>query len=380
MIIEGVNVGQFESFEMQADSRTLGNSGVLTLPLYAIGAQGGTDGVAAARVRSVFVDSVNGSAFGLIKPCAQVEVWCWYDSWNDDKGRNESQEKVKVFQGFIEHVEDGYPTKLHLADNAFILRFGSLSTVFTGTYTVQSVVEDTLPTAQKAFDKERESYGFTRTIARLRYSNDESNVQAMTSPIQFQDFGDQSPYNIISRIMQENCLYGGVSDSFNIYVGSGVTENTRPLHELSTRYNVIERNIVPVDGRFVDYDVKVVGILENGRKYTATAGVNTSRTGMRKSAVESQYAQSWKGWSGLKTVKSLNKFADLMLANLRGQRNKGRITCLLYPKLTVMDWVTYTDTVFENLSSGLYVLGYRFKADINGYYQYLEVTDQVFSL
>lgn len=37
VIIEGENVGQFESFKMQSNSRTFGDSATLVLPLYALG-------------------------------------------------------------------------------------------------------------------------------------------------------------------------------------------------------------------------------------------------------------------------------------------------------------------------------------------------------
>ncbi len=380
VLIEGVNVGQFESFEYEQNSRTLGSSGVLVLPLYAIGATGDTSGVAATRVRKEFVTSHDKNIAGLIKPCAYVEVWCWYDTWDPKKDGVVSQNKEKMFSGFITTVEEGYPARIHIQDNAFILRFGATSTVFNGEYTVQDVVEKVIPVAQEAFDKERESYDLTYSIPRLTYTTEKQNVQAFTTLIQFANFGDQSPFNIIRRIMQANCLYGGVDEDFNVFVGSGVEKSNRPLFELSTAVNVIERHIVPVDGRFVDYDVKIVGILENGRKYTATAGLSTSKSVQKKSELEKKYAQSFKAYSPLKTVKELNAFADTMLANLRGTRNKGRITCLLYPRMRVMDWVTYTDTVFENLSSGLYVLGYRFIANSSGYFQHLEVSDQVFML
>ena len=361
VFIEGENVGQFESFEYQADSKTLGNTATLTIPLYAIGVEQGGD--ARSRIRSVFKSN-------NVKPCAQVEVYMWY----------EGLERVKVFSGFIEHIGDGLPTKLYLQDNSFILRFGNIQKGWDGKATLQTIVKDCLPVAQKGFNEERKKRGFTREIPSLTYSVEKKNVQAVTTSLSFRNWGARSPHDTIQKLMQMLVLYGGVSDDYNVFVGAGVTKNTRPMIQLDTRYNVIERNIVPVDGRFVDYDVKITGVLANGRQYTATGGYGTSKSRQARSGFEKAYGESFRGFSNLSTTQGIQDFADRMLSSLKGVRNKGRITLLLYPKIEIMDWVQYNDTVFPNLSAGYYVLSYRLKADHNGFFQQLDVTDQIFAL
>jgi hypothetical protein len=246
--------------------------------------------------------------------------------------------------------------------------------------TLKSIIERAIPIAQEGFNRERARLGFTREIPKLIYSTEKKNVQAVTTPLDFENFGGGSPFDIVQRLMSQLCLYGGVSDEFNVYVGAGVTESDRPIIQLDTRYNVIERDIVPVDGRFVDYNVKVLGILKNGRRYTATGGVATSRSRETQSEFEKTYGETYKCFSSLRTPEELQKFANRMLNSLKGFRNKGRITCLLYPALHIMDWVTYTDTVFPELSSGYYVVDYTFKASDKGYFQELGVTDKVFAL
>lgn len=385
VFVEDVSVGQFESFECQADSRTLGQTGVLTLPLYAVGADKQT-GSARSRIRKVFVQGQDKALTSLIRPCAEVRVYCWYTNtfWAKEGEktvlRNVDAEKTLVFSGFIEHIAEGFPTKIYLQDNSFMLRFGSISKWWDGSNTLQSIITDVLPIAQTAFDNERKRLGFTREIPRITYSTEKKNVQAVTTPMSFREFGGGSPFDVIQRLMTLLVLYGGVSREFNVYVGAGVTESTRPIIELDTRYNVIERDIVPLDGRFIDYDVKVTGILKNGKRYTATGGEATSRSGEKKSQFEQSYGESFRGFSILNTQSGIQKMADNLLANLKGFRNKGKITLLLYPKVEVMDWLTYTDTVFEELSSGYYVLGYSFKADDRGYFQNIEVTDKVFAI
>lgn len=361
VIIEGVNVGEFESFEYKANSRTLGNSATLTIPLYAIGVSQG--GEARSRMRNVFKDNI-------VKPCAHIEVYCWYEGY----------EKVQVFSGFIEHIAEGFPTKLFLQDNTYILRFGQVQRGWNEDATLQKIAKDCIPIAQAGFDREREILGFTRPIPELTYSVEEANVQAITTSLSFRNWGARSPYDTIQKLMQLLVLYGGVSNNFNVFVGAGVTENTRPLIALDTRYNVIERDIVPIDGRFVDYDVKVTGILSNGKQYTATGGYGTSRNRQTRSDFERMYGESFRGFSLLSTVEGIQEHADRQLEMLKGARNKGSITLLLYPKIEIMDWVTYTDTVFPELSAGYYVLDYTFKANEMGYFQTLQVTDQIFSL
>lgn len=379
VIIEGVNVGQFESFTYQENCRALGATGVLTMPLYAIGTDG-TQGEAKARVRREFVDTTG--AFSLIvRPLSHVEVYCWYDSWDVSKGAFVSMPKRKMFVGFVEHLEEGFPAKLHLQDNSFILRFGNVQQGWDGTATCQSIVSDCIKIAQDAFDKERKALGFKTSIPALTYSVAEKNVSAVTTSLSFRNWGARSPYDTVQKLMQLLCLYGGVTDDYNVYVGMGVKDNTRPAVDLDTRYNVIERHIAPVDGRFVDYEVKVTGILDSGRRFTCTGGYADKRESANTSEFEKSFAgETVRAYSPLRTPEGLQTFADNLLASLKGTKNKGSITCLLYPELQVMDYVNYNDTIFPELSAGLYVIDYAFSATNKGYYQTLEVSDQIFAL
>lgn len=374
--VEDQYVGKFESFTTHGSARTLGNTALLQMPLYAIGSDG-TSGRATSRFRI----SQSGGGEGIIKVCAEVKVYVWYDTWDAEQSKHVSYDKVLAYSGWIEHIAEGYPSKIYLQDNSFILRFGAIEKAWDGSATIQKIMEDCIPIAQSGFDEERRRLGFTRAVPRLTYSLYKKNVQAQSTPLSFNNWAGRSPFDTMQRLMQQLVLYGGVSNDFNVFIGVGVTENDRPLIALDTRFNVIERDIVPIDGRFVDYDVKVFGILKNGRQYTATGGYRTSKSAAEKGDFEREYGgEVIRGHSTLDTVDGIQKHADEMLKMLREERNKGTIKLLLYPKLQIMDWVTYTDSVFTDLSGSYYILDYEFTADEKGYFQTIKASDKVFVL
>ena len=53
---------------------------------------------------------------------------------------------------------------------------------------------------------------------------------------------------------------------------------------------------------------------------------------------------------------------------------------LLYPKVNILDSIEYHDSLFPELSGTYYVLGYNLTANDSGYFQTLEVTDQIYML
>ena len=363
VVIEGESVGQFETFHLQSNSRTFGDSAVLTIPLYAIGVS--QEGEARKRVRTVFKSNT-------IKPTALVEVFMWYDGF----------EKIRVFRGYIEHIGEGFPTTLYLRDFTFVLRFGSMQKGWNGNVTLQQIVKDCIPVSMEAFKKERDMMGLSSDIPELFYEPNDRVVQATTTPIPAVKFAiGRSPYEIMQYLMQYFMMWAGVTDEGGVFIGAGVDDKSRlPLIELDTRYNVISRDIVPMDGRFVDYYVVVSGLLENGKRYTYTAGVKNSRTTDQRTQFDKKYGEPVRAWCMLQDKKGIEDFAERLLQHQKGFRNKGRITAFLYPKIQILDSIKYNDTVFPELSSTYYVLGYELTANENGYFQTLEVTDQIYML
>lgn len=373
VFIEGESVGQFESFSLRANYRTFGATGVLTIPLYAVGigqlengTQSGTvsSGRARNRVRKIF-------SAKFINICAEVEVYCWYEGY----------ERTLVFHGYVEHVLQGFPTKIYVRDGSFILRFGEVEKGWNSEATLQKIVSDCIPIAEKAFKAEREKYEMTREVPALQYTDKTNNTQAVTTPLSFENFAQgRAPFEVLQHLMQQLVLFAGVTNDNNVYIGAGVQDTTRETIKLDTRYNVINCSITPTDGRLVSYDVKVTGVLKNGKKYTATGGLKTSRSNDQESDLDKITGESYRGFTLLDTAEGIQECADRMLKMLKGNRNKGKLTTLLYPKMQLLDHVDYNDTVFEENSGLYYVIGYTFEASDRGYFQTLEVTDQVFVL
>lgn len=374
VLIEDEDVGQFETFTLKADYRTLGMTATMTLPLYGVCVQPpqgsatqiatSSSGRANARMRTKFRNAI-------INVCADVKVYCWYEGYDEEL----------VFHGYIEHIAEGFPATIYLRDASFILRFGTMQKGWDKNATLQQIVSDIIPVAQQAFGEERERLGFTKPALELTYNLDGTNVQAVTTPLSFDNFAKgRAPYEVMQYLMQNIVLYGGITPDGKVYIGAGVRETTRPIVKLSTAVNVVQRDIVPVDGRFVDYDVKVTGILKNGRKFTATGGLKNSRSNAKKSDAEKRFGETFRGFCVLNTAEGIQDYADRQLAMLKGNRNKGTITLLMYPKIELLDHVSFDDTVFDIYDSLYYVTGYEFTANEKGFFQRLTVTDQIYIL
>lgn len=379
VLVEGQSIGEFETFTLQARRETLGATATMTLPLYGIGVRPFRNGERQQAIASAgnAAGRVRARAFlAEIKICARVEVFCWYEGYD----------KVKVFDGFIEHIEDGFPTKFYLRDATFILRFGTIDKAFNENATLQQIAESCIKIANAAFDKERESLGLVQGLRLVYNIQDTKTVQAVTTALSFENFASgRSPFEVIQYLQQQlvmyaNAYYAG-EDKYNFYIGAGVTDSSTPIIELDTRYNVIGRELVRQDSRFVDYDVKVTGILASGKRFTATAGLKTSKTASQTTEFEKKFGQPVRTFApNLTTAESIQKFADDLLNSLKGQKNKGTITLLLYPKCEVLDTVKYNDSIFDINDAQYYVIGYSFTASEKGYLQKLEVTDKVFMI
>lgn len=371
VFIEGQSVGQFEAFTVKADHRTFGATATLVIPLYGIGVKTFTtqnETESAGRANARFLSRFRQTNVNI---CAEVEVYCWYEGY----------EKIRVFHGYVEHISEGFPVTLHLRDGSFITKFGVVERGWNDDATLQQIVQDCLPVSRDAFKAERNKYGFTRDVPELKYSLSDKNVQAFTTPISFKNYAaGRSPYEIIQHLMQYLMMYAGVDEDNNLYIGTGVADTTRPVVRLDTRSNVISREIVPVDGRFVDFDVKVSGVLKNGKIYTATGGLRNSRSVEARSDFAKISTVSQRCMCNHDTAEGIQDFANRLLADLKGNYNKGSIAMLLYPKCQILDHVQYNDTVFDINDAMYYVTSYTFTADERGYYQKIEVTDLVFML
>lgn len=361
--VEGVDIGQFEGFTLDSDWRTFGVTAVLTLPMYAIGATGSTTGKAAARFRSETIRD-------YIKVCAEIDVYCWY----------EGMEEQHVFHGYIEKVDWGFPSKLYLRDGSFILRFGATKGL-NGNIKLDQVARDCVNVANEAFTSARREAGLTRNTLPLTYSLNDENVQAISSPIPFDNFANgRSPYEILQYLIREIRCIGGVSRSNKLYIGLGVQDSKRGTVHLRTDLNVIQRDIEKINGAFVDYDVQVSYVDKDGKMYTVSAESNQKVVTEHRGKLQKGLGEQYLAFAPFDNQDDAKTFADTLLKNLRGENNKGSITTLLFPKMQLFDHVIYDDTVFDQYDHQYYVIGYKLTANLKGYFQQITVTNKVFAL
>ena len=123
---------------------------------------------------------------------------------------------------------------------------------------------------------------------------------------------------------------------------------------------LLERNIVRI---FANNDN---GYDEKGNKIQVTRGDETKGEPVRLP------------FSPARKQEQLETIADAALARLKGNRNKGSITTLLYPFVSLWDFIEYEDTLFPELSSNYYVIGTELNCDDSGYHNVLSVTDEMF--
>lgn len=364
VVIEGEDIGEFEGFTLDADWRTFGVTATLVLPMYALGAGGTTEGKASNRIRSKAIRD-------LIKVCAEIDVYCWYEGLRE----------VKVFHGYIERIEQGFPSKLYLRDGSFILRFGSMKQSWNGDVTLAEVIEKCIPVANEAFNAARRNAGLTRSITPLKYSLTGKNVQAITNSFPFDNFAEgRSPFEVIQYLMREIISIAGVSEDNEVWMGLGVQDSVRPVIGLSTRYNVIQRDIIRENGAFVDYDVQVTYADKDGQMYTVTATSDQKVVSEQSGKLQRGFGEQHRAFCLFQTQEKAQDYAKALLNSLKSERNKGSITTLLYPKMQLFDHVSYDDTVFDEYDAQYYVIGYKFTANIKGFYQKIDVTDRVFAI
>lgn len=366
--IEGIDVGQFETLSLSTRRGFVGTTGILTLPAYGIGiTESGkssnqqtvvASGTAKRRVRSKI-------EYGkTIKVGAKVEIFCWYESPQFDKPLKVF-DTVKVFSGFIEQIAEGFPNKFYLRDATFILKFGRLEKAFNENAPLSTIINECINTSKEAFAQFRFNSELDAPVV-FDYSPTSKGLQLDDEGVAFNNFAaGRTPYQVIEYLAREMVMYAGCTVDNAFFFGYRGTKTIEPTVKLSTKTNVINRDIVGKDNRFVDYEVVVTSTDKEGKKVTGRAG-SSGGVQIRKY---------------VKPVGKLDvtQFAKDILGSIEGVQNEGEITLLLYPKIEWLDVVDYEDTIFD-LSTQFFVMNYTFTANDKGYYQKLGVTDKVFMI
>lgn len=351
VVIEGLEIGSAATIEMSEDRDSLANSCTITLPFYAIGYVPGF--ATQERVRVALENA-------QIRPGATIQI---YTSYYDDPVIGNTFTEILQFSGFVKQVIDGFPTTIICEDMAFILRSGTINRDWRSATTIRQVIEYIAPIANDAFLAFREKQGFAEPDNFTKLYYDSTNSADVVLALQV--WKGVAPYDALSHMLKLFTLYGNVADDGAVYFGVGILDKFKRTVQLATNTNVIERKIVPRNRLFENFKVIVNGLVE-GRRYTFELG-------------DSQ-AQPEKVFSPLNTVTGIQQYARSVMYKLKGDRNSGTITTILYPHVKLFDFVEYTDTLFPNFSGSYYVIGRSFTANSSGFRQVLTVTDEVFIL
>lgn len=352
VIIEGNDVGPFEDIEVQQERDSLAQRCTLKLPIYAIGFNSGL--APSDRIRAKLAD-IN------IKPGASIQIYTWYESI---EVLEQEFEEVLQFSGFIKEIINGFPTTLICEDHAFILRFGTIGRDWKSRTSLGDMLEYLLPIANEGFEEFRDKQGFENNTAFNHLYFDQTNSADVEFALQV--FKNISPFDALEKLMRLFTLYAHVFDDGATYFGIGILEREKQTVILYTGANVIDRDIVPQSGLFVNYKVVVSGLVADGTRYTYEYG-DSEGTAERL-------------FCPLNTTTGIEQYAHSVMERLRGDRNKGTITTVLYPDIRLFDYIQYEDSLYPDLDGGYYVIGRNFKGDGNGFIQTLTVTDELFIL
>lgn len=355
VVIEDIDVGQFVEFECENDRRNISSTATVKIPFYSIAMYSDTGDTSrntpiteSKRFDSTKVNITTGS---------RIDVYMSYDG---SALENEFDERL-VFSGFIVQVIGAFPTTLKCQDNSFILRYGRVGKDWKAKTTLQDILGTCTNIANDAFSKYRSDNKLKASWNKLSVALSETASTEFTMEV----WRDISPYDALERLMRMMCLYCHVKDSGELYAGLGLEDPKKETIKLATNLNVIQCNIVPKQSQFTNYSVTVNGLNENGEQINAQAG-------------DPEGEQVALPFTSLQTVDGLKQLADATLERLKGDKNKGTLTTLLYPECNLFDYVSFNHTLFPELSGNYYVIAVKITAGQNGYRQILTVTDETF--
>ncbi|MEG0899031.1 MAG: hypothetical protein RSF40_04890 [Oscillospiraceae bacterium] len=360
VFVEGKSVGQFESFECEDTRENLAASATIRLPFYSMAVKS-ISKITKGKVKSIGKNilsyvRIDPEKMG-VKIGAYVEVKVWY---HDNKILHHKFDKQVAFAGFIKNVTAGFPTTIECEDMAFPLRFGTASQ-FPKLTKLSDMLPAQIEISNEAFSKYREDNGLKYKCPKLSF-----DTNSLDGEFVFKSYKGISPFDVVSQVLVGIYkLYASVDGDGKLFAGIGTANTQKRTVELDTSINVIGRNVVLGSALFENYKVIVRYIDSNREVKEISKG---SENGI---PYELPYQPN-------KDAKWASDIADSTLMGLKARRNKGTIQTLLYPEVRLFDFISYVDTVIDELSGGYYVIGRKLTCDDNGYRQTLTVTNKTF--
>lgn len=364
VVIEGTPIGEFQRCVVTDSREKLAGGANIEIPFYSVAvAEDESYKSSQKKVGKNVVTYTRINTEKLnIKCGSRIEV---YAKYKDNETLKQEFDELKIFDGYIREIIGGFPTKLVCEDLTFPLRFGSVTKSWLKVTPIKDILKDILPIANDAFKKYRDDNGLSYKWPQIDIDGESADFK-----VPFKSSYLTSPFEIIERmVVQKMKLFANISlkdDTAYLFCGTARKDTSENTIDLSTALNVIERNITPNNGLFDNYRVIVT--------------YNARSEGQSKVEIGSDngvpYEMPYQGDNLDK--KDMESIAENTLAGLKGNRNKGTITTLLYPKAQLFDYINFTDTIFTELSGSYAVIGYQLTCDQNGYHQQLTVTNKTF--
>lgn len=372
LFVEGRSIGPVTSFSVVDNKDTVLGTCTIKLPIYMVGIYdvGGQQIINRQRIN---LDSLN------IKVGAYVELFAGY---KNDTRFSTAFPRLSIFRGYIRNISNGMPATIECEDLGFPLRFGSITKTWNGIAKLSSMLKLCVDEANRAFGAFREAQGLSVDFQKLSVAPDIAESEFYLTV-----WREARPIQGVEVLKNSFWLYAYVRRDASVYVGIGIDRGQAPAGiQLTTKLNVIDRNIVADDRMFTDYTVFVNGVDSTGKRIEASAGVGTPKTGKTTSSGKDEASQvtTPQGetyrvpFTRLRTQSDLDALARRVLKNLQGARNEGTITTLLYPEVNLFDVINYEDTVYTNLSGRYYVTARTVEGGAAGYRQRLTVTNETF--
>lgn len=296
------------SFEMKDDSKTIGSSCKIQVPLSCrIQYQDGKKDYLTDQVKNLF------------KSGDPVSVVAWYDGYP----------KETLFTGFVYEFLEGTPMTIECLDEIYLLNQLTLNLGY-ASISLKALLTKIL-----------EGTGITLVLPILDLQLVNITFRLMSAASILQWFRTELGLNIS---LMDRKLYCNIASNI---VATGI---------LRTNRNVITSNLQKPEATFLKLKVKAWFIQENGKKSSIEVGDEKGET------------REVFFYKIPFDAKKYQELAGQALIKYKQMKFSGKIHCYLYPAIGLFWRVQYTDIRYPDRTGNYTVVGREFKADQHGYH------------